>query len=69
MNEMTALQWVKEMAGPPVESPPLDELPDSYPWRRPLIHLNANFDVEELGLPRCFPALPETASTRWQRRC
>ena len=57
MNEMTALQWVKEMAGPPVESPPLDELPDSYPWRRPLIHLNANFDVEELGLPRFHGAV------------
>ena len=57
MNKMSALQWAEEMAGAPVEFPSLEELPDSYLWRQPLIHLNANFDVRDLGLPRFHGAV------------
>ena len=52
MNESDMLQWLEELVEiPPEEDAALNELPDSFIWRRPLTRMTALTDPSSLGLP------------------
>ena len=45
MNESDMLQWLEELVEiPPEEDAALNELPDSFIWRRPLTRMTALTD-------------------------
>ena len=68
MNESDMLQWLEELVEiRRSEDTALNELPDSFIWRRPLTRMTALTDPSSLGFPRFgaryLPALQATAST------